>query len=73
MIPNDSPGQDQYHTIQNLQKSPIPQSSNWPGTFLLFRTANRLYFYFGKSVVDCSVLSDRDLTLEFDMNVLKGI
>ena len=25
------------------------------------------------SVVDCSVLSDRDLTLEFDMNVLKGI
>ena len=25
------------------------------------------------SVVDCSVLRDRDLTLEFDMNVLKGI
>ena len=29
--------------IQNLQRSPIPQTSNWQGTFfLLFLTANRL-------------------------------
>ena len=25
--------QDQFHTIQNLQRSPIPQTSNWSGTF----------------------------------------
>ena len=25
--------QDQFYTVQNLQRSPIPQTSNWPGTF----------------------------------------
>ena len=25
--------QNQFHTIQNLQRSPIPQTSNWSGTF----------------------------------------
>ena len=25
--------QDQVYTIQNLQRSPIPQTSNWSGTF----------------------------------------
>ena len=25
--------QDQFHTSQNLQRSPIPQTSNWQGTF----------------------------------------
>ena len=25
--------QDQFDTIQNLQRSPIPQTSNWQGTF----------------------------------------
>ena len=25
--------QDQFYTIQNLQRSPIPQTSNWSGTF----------------------------------------
>ena len=25
--------QDQSNTIQNLQKSPTPQTSNWSGTF----------------------------------------
>ena len=25
--------QDQFYTIQNLQRSPIPQKSNWSGTF----------------------------------------
>ena len=24
--------QDQFYTIQNLQRSPIPQISNWSGT-----------------------------------------
>ena len=24
---------DQFYTIQNLQRSPIPQTSNWSGTF----------------------------------------
>ena len=24
---------DQFYTIQNLQRSPIPQTCNWPGTF----------------------------------------
>ena len=34
MIPSDSPDlQDQFYTIQNLQRSPVPQTSNWPGTF----------------------------------------
>ena len=27
--------QDQFYTIQNLQRSPIPQNSNWSGTFFL--------------------------------------
>ena len=26
--------QNQFHTVQNLQTSPIPQTSNWSGTFL---------------------------------------
>ena len=25
--------QDQFYTIENLQRSPIPQTSNWSGTF----------------------------------------
>ena len=25
--------QDQFYTIQNLQRSPIPQTSSWSGTF----------------------------------------
>ena len=25
--------QDQFYTLQNLQRSPIPQTSNWSGTF----------------------------------------
>ena len=25
--------QDQFYTIQNLQRSPIPQTSHWSGTF----------------------------------------
>ena len=25
--------QDQFYTIGNLQRSPIPQTSNWSGTF----------------------------------------
>ena len=33
---------DQFNTIQNLQRSPIPQISNWSGTFRLFLTANGL-------------------------------
>ena len=28
--------QDQFYTIQNLQRSPIPQTSNWSGTFFCF-------------------------------------
>ena len=41
--------QDQFYTTQNLQRSPIPQTSNWPRTFFfaisyskqaLVRTAN---------------------------------
>ena len=31
MSPSDSP--DQFYGIQNLQNSPIPQTSNWSGTF----------------------------------------
>ena len=32
--------QDQFYTSHNLQRSLIPQTSNWPGTFfLLFLTA----------------------------------
>ena len=34
--------QDQFYTIQNIQRSPSPQTSNPPGFFLLFLTANRL-------------------------------
>ena len=26
--------QDQFYTIQNLQRPPIPQTSNWSGTFI---------------------------------------
>ena len=33
---------NQFGIIQVLPRSPIPQTSNWPGTFLLFLTANRL-------------------------------
>ena len=36
MSPSDSPdhpGSILYHCIQNLQRSPIPQTSNWLGTF----------------------------------------
>ena len=39
----DSYTYNQFGIIQILQKSPIPQTSNWSGTFfLLFLTANRL-------------------------------
>ena len=38
--------QDQFYTIQNLQRSPIPQTSNWSRTFFcrfLQQTGSRLY------------------------------
>ena len=28
--------QDQFYTIQNLQRSPISQTSNWSGTFFAY-------------------------------------
>ena len=34
---------NQFEIIQVLLRSPILQTSNWSGTFLLFLTANRLY------------------------------
>ena len=27
--------QDQFFTVKNLQRSPIQQASNWPGTFFV--------------------------------------
>ena len=36
MSPSDSPDHPgSIYTIQNLQRSPIPQTSNWSGTFVL--------------------------------------
>ena len=35
--------QDQFYTIQNLQRSPIPQTSYWSGTFFAVSYNNQLY------------------------------
>ena len=36
--------QDQFYTIQNLQRSPILQTSNWSGTFFAVSYCKRLYY-----------------------------
>ena len=47
--------QDQFYTIQNLQRSPIPQTRNWSGTFFLFLRANQLYNFSHQDLEVCEL------------------
>ena len=38
--------QDQFYTIQNLQRSPIPQTSNWSGTVSYSKPALKINSFF---------------------------
>ena len=48
--------QDQFYTIQNLQRSPIPQTSNWSGTFFAVSYSKPAL---ADHVMDLRTLSDR--------------
>ena len=46
--------QDQFHTVQNLQKFPILQTSNWSGTFFAVS-------YSKPALVDCATCIQSDI------------